>query len=241
MKDFILRINPKLLKIAQRSTDKAVLMAMLIFSDNGNGECFASHVSIGKVAGCNDKTVTKSIKRTNIFEVIDTRPLQGFRKINVYKARTEYEVLLNISPKARTSSELPITIRHEARTDSELKGRSSELGTSPSGVKLGLSTVKTRNNKKEQFSEISSLSNEMVFKTATEFNITPKTVRGIVEELKDYCKSTGKTYKNYPFTLRSWIRRKKSNGEIRELTEEEQLLADLRETERKQLEIKQQR
>ena len=51
------------------------------------------------------------------------------------------------------------------------------------------------------------LSDEQMEKLKTEF---PNDYQERIERLSEYCESSGKTYKNYLATIRSWARKEKS-------------------------------
>ena len=53
-----------------------------------------------------------------------------------------------------------------------------------------------------------------ISQTATQYAVSQKDVETIAEELRLYCGSTGKTYKNYRMTLQAWVRRKLEEGKI---------------------------
>lgn len=135
---FILRIDPQLLKVAKTGNEKAVLVAMLSFSDNGLGECWASHVKIGKVAGVSDKTVKKSIESTGVFGVVGKKKANG-GLVNVYKVRSEYEPLLIKGTKVRSGS--------------EVRGKGSEFEKQHLASRFGVEgykTIKTRKKEEEE-------------------------------------------------------------------------------------------
>lgn len=59
---------------------------------------------------------------------------------------------------------------------------------------------------------------------AKKYKVSVKSVEDIYEELTLYCKSSGKTYKDYEATLMNWIRRKIGEGKLKQsLSEDEKL------------------
>lgn len=68
--------------------------------------------------------------------------------------------------------------------------------------------------KGNEFSTVDSLTSEVLKRLAQEMNISVTTASKKKLELEDYCRSTGKKYKDYYSTLRNWIRRDLEAGKI---------------------------
>jgi hypothetical protein len=49
---------------------------------------------------------------------------------------------------------------------------------------------------------------------ASQYSVTPKIVINLREELKLYCQSKGKTYKDYRAALMNWLRRRMDEGKV---------------------------
>lgn len=79
-----------------------------------------------------------------------------------------------------------------------------------------VNNVKNENNKEIEISRLEEI--------AKKYNVSIKSVEDTYEELTLYCKSSGKTYKDYEATLMNWIRRKISEGKLKtQLTQDEEL------------------
>ncbi|MBU4210690.1 helix-turn-helix domain-containing protein [Patescibacteria group bacterium] len=128
MNSFIIRIDPRLLTLTGRVEDIAVLLAMFSFSDNGLGQCYASHRTIAKMAHVSDKTVVSAIKRTGLFEKVGEKTIQG-GMVNIYEVRNSYAPLLSQPPKVRNSY--------------ALNSRSAEVRSAEVGTKCGRVTDNT--------------------------------------------------------------------------------------------------
>lgn len=77
-------------------------------------------------------------------------------------------------------------------------------------------TSSPKNDKEEKniYTKISSLTDEVVKEVATSYRVLPSDVKKKVVEIRLYCESTGKRYKNYRSALMNWVRRDLESGKI---------------------------
>lgn len=62
-REFVIKIPMTLFNQLETISEKAVMMAILSFSDNGRGECWAGQRAIAKRAGCSGETVVNLKKK----------------------------------------------------------------------------------------------------------------------------------------------------------------------------------
>ena len=68
------------------------------------------------------------------------------------------------------------------------------------------------------------INRERLEEISVKYKVSLKSVEDIYEELTLYCKSSGKTYKDYEAALMNWIRRKIGEGKLKQtLSQEEEL------------------
>jgi len=71
------------------------------------------------------------------------------------------------------------------------------------------------NNKKgivkgeeKKYSKLEDITDVEISQVAQKYEVAPKVVKRVYEELVDYCEGKGKKYDNYLATLRGWVRRR---------------------------------
>ena len=77
--------------------------------------------------------------------------------------------------------------------------------------------TKQKKTKQDTYSSIASLTDEVCESVASQYSVTPKVVINLREELKLYCQSKGKTYKDYRAALMNWLRRRMDEGKVTKL------------------------
>lgn len=91
-----------------------------------------------------------------------------------------------------------------------------------SGHKLdGISQVKLSKDNTKKHTSLFSITNEDLSLIAIKNKLGIESVQGKLEQLKLYCESTGKKYKNYRATLEAWIVRDLERGSLKQLSEED--------------------
>ena len=94
--------------------------------------------------------------------------------------------------------------------DRELSEAPEELIGYQGGIDTSIDTsIDTPNNHKSKtINHKSIIINQKTLKSiAQKYDVPLAFVKSKYEDLKDYCKSTGKTYKDYSITLKRWVKR----------------------------------
>lgn len=71
------------------------------------------------------------------------------------------------------------------------------------------SEIKNKKKEKNNFSNIDSLTDEFCKEVADGYNVSLRTVLELRDDLILYCRSKGKTYKDYRAALQTWLRKRK--------------------------------
>jgi hypothetical protein len=82
------------------------------------------------------------------------------------------------------------------------------------GENRGLEQKRIEEKRTEQYSSIASLTDDVCESIASQYSVTSKVVINLREELKLYCQSKGKTYKDYRAALMNWLRRRMDEGKV---------------------------
>ena len=89
-----------------------------------------------------------------------------------------------------------------------------------------------KNNKNIRIKEDIYISPEKIKEIATNYRISETSVSEVYQDLILYCKSKGKTYKNYEAALMGWLRRKMGEGKIKRIINTLPVVDDLTPEER---------
>lgn len=202
----------------QESNEYLVFQSIKSFSGNGTREVTLSARDIASRIPISYSTVSRSLpnllaSKPHMIQMVGIAPHNG-GPVNTYKVllletAKSKRVLQGATASVADSNSLPIkgvADRHKGVAD-EHKGVAT----------VGVSPIHP-NNLKPNSEHISKESlKEISLTVGVEYKDTKRTY----ERLKDYCASTGKTYKDYTATLRNWIRRDIDSGNITPLTQEE--------------------
>jgi len=87
--------------------------------------------------------------------------------------------------------------------------------------------------RKKAFSSINDIKEEQLQKLADDYSVPVKFVASKLEDLKLYCSSEGKRYKNYLSTLRAWVKKDSVGHKIQKPSVRSDNFKELSDTERK--------
>jgi hypothetical protein len=140
--------------------------------------------------------------------------------ISVQQIRTSLDKLISTHEvtKSSTSTYTVISINNYDQYQKVTRSATNEQQTSNKPV------TTTKEYKNIRSKEIESSKLEEI---AVKYKVSIKSVNETYEELTLYCKSSGKTYKDYEATLMNWIRRKIGEGKLKqELSQEDELVLE---------------
>lgn len=78
-----------------------------------------------------------------------------------------------------------------------------------------------------KYHSLTSLTTEVLQNVADEYCVTLQAVQNLKTDMELYCKSQGKTYKDYKATLQNWTRRKLDKGELANYVKPNKSIKDL--------------
>ncbi|HFQ3609219.1 TPA: helix-turn-helix domain-containing protein [Enterococcus faecium] len=158
---------------------------------NERGFCWAGNEYFADLYGVNKETISRWVSDLIKFGYLN-------REI-IYKEGTN-----QIINRYLRINQYPIDEKRNTPIDEKVKDNNTSINN-------------TFNNTKEYIRELPPskygeyknvlLSDEQMEKLKTEF---PNDYQERIERLSEYCESSGKTYKNYLATIRSWARKEKS-------------------------------
>ena len=148
----------------------------------------------GKYLGCDDSKCERNLRKlSDLYQKVS---LKVSRSNCTIVTLLNYEELVRFEPQSE-----PIVSQSRAAGE-------PIVSTSKS--------VKSEKNEKNEKTRASleDLDTAFTNQLATQYAVSPKDVETIAEELRLYCGSTGKTYKDYRMTLQAWVRRKLEEGKL---------------------------
>lgn len=142
-------------------------------------------------------------------------PKVKFHKDWVYVVNAEYyNTFRGSGDRAREKelSKIPAEIINALNTKVSYQGLGEGLpGVNPltnTNTNSFNNTRETVKTKKKQYSLLEEITDVEISSVAQKYEVSPRIVKRVYEELVDYCEGKGKKYDNYLAALRSWVRRR---------------------------------
>ena len=168
---------------------------------NERGFCWAGNEYFADLYGVNKETISRWVSDLIKFGYLN-------REI-IYKEGTN-----QIINRYLRINQYPIDEKRNTPIDEKVKDNNTSINNTFNNTKeyirdlppLKKSKAKPIRHKYGEYKNV-LLSDEQMEKLKTEF---PNDYQERIERLSEYCESSGKTYKNYLATIRSWARKEKS-------------------------------
>ncbi len=168
---------------------------------NERGFCWAGNEYFADLYGVNKETISRWVSDLIKFGYLN-------REI-IYKEGTN-----QIINRYLRINQYPIDEKRNTPIDEKVKDNNTSINNTFNNTKEYIrelppskkSKAKPIRHKYGEYKNV-LLSDEQMEKLKTEF---PNDYRERIERLSEYCESSGKTYKNYLATIRSWARKEKS-------------------------------
>ena len=168
---------------------------------NERGFCWAGNEYFADLYGVNKETISRWVSDLIKFGYLN-------REI-IYKEGTN-----QIINRYLRINQYPIDEKHNTPIDEKVKDNNTSINNTFNNTKEYIrelppskkSKAKPVRHKYGEYKNV-LLSDEQMEKLKTEF---PNDYQERIERLSEYCESSGKTYKNYLATIRSWARKEKS-------------------------------
>ncbi|QIS83127.1 helix-turn-helix domain-containing protein [Enterococcus faecium] len=189
-----------------RYDDSLIPSAKLLYGEitalcNEKGYCWASNEYFADLYGVNKETISRWVSDLIKFGYLN-------REI-IYKEGTN-----QIINRYLRINQYPIDEKRNTPIDEKVKDNNTSINNTFNNTKEYIrelppskkSKAKPVRHKYGEYKNV-LLSDEQMEKLKTEF---PNDYQERIERLSEYCESSGKTYKNYLATIRSWARKEKS-------------------------------
>ncbi|MGJ3728820.1 helix-turn-helix domain-containing protein [Enterococcus faecium] len=168
---------------------------------NERGFCWAGNEYFADLYGVNKETISRWVSDLIKFGYLN-------REI-IYKEGTN-----QIINRYLRINQYPIDEKRNTPIDEKVKDNNTSINNTFNNTKEYIRELPTSKKSKakpvrHKYGEYKNvlLSDEQMEKLKTEF---PNDYQERIERLSEYCESSGKTYKNYLATIRSWARKEKS-------------------------------
>ncbi len=204
---FEIRMSVQLFEQLETSTEKAVIMAILSFSNNGKGDCFAGQRQIAARAGCSKGTVTyviaQLIKKGFLARIGKKKTIGGWTDVLSLSAQsvTAFE--------AKSGKENSSCLSGQPLTASGQKQAIKRSTTDRKVLKKDI-YLKKRSRIKQKTSSITflkTLSLDELERLSKDFPpLTVAKVREQRDRAVDWCRANGKKYRDYRAFFRNWLR-----------------------------------
>lgn len=185
-----------------RPTDRILYGFIYWYTKLKLERCIASNETLAKQVGCTEGSLANSLSRLS---------KNGYVKVKM-NGRIRVEIIPLVTYARLTSSNDDVTSSNDVFTSSNDEHNKN--------IKKNR---KKEGTKKNKFSSMYDISDDVCKELAKEYQVREKAVLDLREDMILYCKRTGKRYKNYKAVMQTWIRNAIKRKDIQKETPRQEM------------------